>query len=78
MNGSQVSGLLTGRETLLVGIEEQDDGGLRLYLGHRSSGLYAVVYDRDVQDDARRLWGLGCPVTVPMPGPDQIFREETP
>lgn len=67
--------LLSGRACELVGIEDQDDGGLRLYLTHRARGVYALVYDEDVKADARAKWRGGQRVLVPTPPPDCVFKE---
>jgi hypothetical protein len=61
------AGLVAGTHTLLVGVEDQDDGGLRMYLGHRASGVYAVVYDDDAKATVRRAWASRSHVTVPIP-----------
>jgi hypothetical protein len=68
-----VPGLIAGAEALLVGIADQNDGGLRLYLGHRSAGQYAIVYDVEVQERVRAAWAGGMPCTVPMPPPECIY-----
>lgn len=69
-------GLMAGTQTYLVGIEEQDDGGLRLYLGHRADGLYAVIYDEDVKANVRAAWaGKHAIVTVPTPPSECIYQE---
>ena len=59
----------------LVGIEDQNDGGMRLYLTHRARGIYALVYDEDVKADARAAWAGSQRVLVPMPPAECIYRD---
>jgi len=61
---------------LLVGIEDQDDGGLRLYLNHRSLGWYALIYDEDVKARVRDAWAGSGHVTVPVPPLGCIYEEK--
>lgn len=73
---SGVHGLIAGTHTLLVGIEDQDDGGLRLYLNSRSLGLYALTYDPEAQEEIRQAWGRKTHhITLPVPPPDAIYEE---
>jgi len=76
MDGAGVAGLVSGRNTHLVGIEDQDDGGLRLYVGYRSDGIYALVYDTDLKAEVRRMWSTGQPCVIPTPSRDELFYEE--
>lgn len=71
-----VGGLFAGTHTFLVGLEDQADGGLRLYLKHRSLGLYSVIYDEAAKDDVRRAWDGGGHVTVPVPPVGCVYRDE--
>lgn len=68
---------MAGTHTLLVGLEDQDDGGLRLYLGHRADGLYVVLDDEAAKVQARRAWAVGGHVTIPVPPADRICRESS-
>jgi hypothetical protein len=68
-------GLLAGTQVELVGIEDQSDGGLRLYLTHRSRGEYVVVDDPDVQRAVRATWAGGGRVLIPAPPATAIHRE---
>jgi hypothetical protein len=71
-----IFGLLAGTHTLLVGVEDQDDGGLRLYLDSRHRGLYVVVDDPAAQAQARSAWATGGHVTIPVPHAEYIQREQ--
>jgi len=71
-----ITGLLSGTHTLLVGVEDQDDGGLRMYLGHRSKGLYVIVDDPEGQRRIREAWaGGGGHITVPVPDGQCVYSE---
>lgn len=69
-------GLIAGTHTLLVGVEDQEDGGLRLYLKHRSLGMYVVVDDDETKDAVRRAWASGGHITVPTPSPDCVYLDD--
>jgi hypothetical protein len=71
-----ICGLIAGTHTLLVGVEDQEDGALRLYLGARYRGLYVVVDDPDAQAQARAAWATGGHVTIPVPPVDCIHHEQ--
>ena len=46
--------------TLLVGLEDEADGALRVYLGARYKGIYLrLAADDPAQDDFRRAWDRG-------------------
>lgn len=75
-------GLMAGTHTLLVGLEDNGDGGLRVYLKSRSEGLYALVYDEEAKAELLRGWGGygaghgSSHITVPVPPPGCIYQEE--
>lgn len=67
---------MDGRTTLLVDVEDDYEGGIRLYVGHRMRGEYATVDDPAVIADVRRHWpGI---VTVPTPPTGCLFRTIRP
>lgn len=72
-------GLLAGTHTLLVGVEDEPTGGLRLYLGHRSRGLYTVITDAVAIEEVRRAWGSGGHgghhITLPIPPPECVYSD---
>lgn len=72
-----IFGLLAGTHTLVVGVEDQDDGGLRLYLDARYRGVYVVVDDPAAQAQARAAWATGGHVTIPVPPAECIQREQS-
>lgn len=61
--------------TLLVGLEDESDGALRVYLGARWKGLYIRVTEPEAQDQFRRAWGAGRHVWMwPLPDASEIYR----
>lgn len=76
--GSMV-GLFTGDTTVLVGIEDDPDGGLRCYLGARYRGLYVIVDDPDTMERIRRAWAdSSSHVLFPTPPPECVFSDAQP
>jgi hypothetical protein len=72
-------GLFTGDTTLLVGVEDHPDGGLKCYLGARYRGVYAIVDDPEAMEKVRRAWAdPTAKVLFPVPPPECVFsdREE--
>jgi hypothetical protein len=68
---------LLGPVTLLVGVEEQDDGSVKAYLGARWKGIYLHVH-ADEAEDFRRAWGSGAPHVwlYPVPPADLLHKDE--
>ena len=54
-----ITPLLTGGLSLLVGLEDDEDGSLRVYLGRRWTGIHTHVADEDAKRELRRVWGQG-------------------
>lgn len=75
MSGEAVANLLAGQSTFVVGIEDDPDGGLRVFLGHRSRGLYCVIDDAAAIEQIRAMWESKMPFTIPIPPPNFIFEE---
>lgn len=72
-------GLILGMDTLVVGVEDDEEtGGLRMYVGARWKGIYAIVEDEDAKKDLRNAWaGSYCGhLTVPIPPRDVLFTDE--
>lgn len=73
--GSMV-GLFTGDTTVLVGVEDDPDGGLRCYLGARYRGLYVIVDDPEQMEKIRRAWAYtSSHVLFPVPPPERVFSD---
>lgn len=53
-------GLLSKDARLLTGVEPDDDGSLRAYLGMRSVGIHTHVTDADARADITRAWESGA------------------
>lgn len=70
--------LLSGAAVELVGVEEQDDGGMRLYITHRARGLYALIYDEGAKAEAREAWNGGSRILIPTPPLECVFSESRP
>ena len=71
-----VLGLATGRAALVTGVEDDPETGcLRMYLGHRSRGIYALIEDEDAKDELRRAWAGSQHVVVPKPPLEVLWTE---
>jgi hypothetical protein len=70
-------GLIAGTHVLLVGVEDNGDDALRLYLDSRHRGVYALVYDEAAKAEVQRAWASGGHVTVPTPPADCLYSDET-
>lgn len=42
---------------IIVGLQDDSDGSLRVYLDHRSTGLHTHVDDEKAQAELRSAWG---------------------
>lgn len=45
-----------GDARLIVGIEDDPDGSLRVYVGARYTGIHTHVLDEEAKEDVRRAW----------------------
>jgi hypothetical protein len=62
--------------TLLVGLEDQPDGTVRAYLGHRRRGVYVVLSDAAVAS-FRAAWASGGHVWLsPVPPQGYLHRDD--
>jgi len=63
--------------TMLVGLEDEPDGSLRVYLGARYKGIYLrVPAGEESQREFRRAWNSGGHVFMaPVPSADVLHRE---
>jgi len=48
--------ILLGTAILIVGVEDNPSGGIRVYLGHRGDGIFVIVDDEASIAAARRAW----------------------
>lgn len=70
-----ILGLFTGASTFLVGVEDDPEGGIRCYLGHRANGLYCVIDDPDAIREVRGAWSMGGHVAISVPPAEFIYSE---
>lgn len=72
-------GCAFGTHTFVVGVEDNGDGALRVYLGHRAKGLYVLVEDEDAKAQVQRAWeGCSGHITIAVPPPECIFKDARP
>jgi hypothetical protein len=66
--------LLTGNACLIVGVEDDPDGSLRVYLGARWKGIHVHVDDETARAEIRRAWGdpLSAHVFTARPPADAL------
>lgn len=65
-----------GEVTMLVGLDECEDGSVKAYLGHRYKGIYLHVEPENAED-FRRAWGTGGHVFMwPIPPADLLCKDE--
>lgn len=65
-----------GEVTLLVGLEDQPDGLVRAYLGHRARGVYLLL-SADEVEPFRQAWGSGQHVWMhPIPPRELLHRDD--
>ncbi len=63
-------------KSLVVGVEDTDDGLLKVYLGARWKNIYTLVEPGDEANEVRRLWANPTQhVLVPTPPADCIYEE---
>lgn len=46
------------RDCLIVGVEDDPNGMLRVYIDHRSYGHYVLIEDEEDKERARRAWDM--------------------
>ena len=51
-----IGDILTGEAILIVGVEDNPNGGIRVYLGHRGDGIFVVVDDEESIATVRHAW----------------------
>lgn len=51
------TGIIWSGGTFVVGVEpDEATGCLRMYVGHRYKGIYALIEDADAKAELRRAW----------------------
>jgi len=73
---SGLLGLYTGNSTYCIGVEDDPSGALRMYVGARYKGWFALITDETDKESLRRAWASRGHVVVPKPEPDQLFHDE--
>lgn len=48
--------MFSGQGVLIVGVEENEAGGVKVFVDHRSRGLYFVVRNPEGAEQVRRAW----------------------
>jgi hypothetical protein len=69
-------GLFTGDTTILVGVEDDPDGGLRCYVGARYRGLYVIVDDPKEMERVQHAWAGGGHVLMPVPPAECVYSDK--
>src|SRR5687767_14429329 len=73
ITSSPIAALLPGNATLLVGVERETDGALRLYVGARYRGTYAVIAPGEDTDRVEAAWNGSMGHLWMTPIPDALF-----
>lgn len=70
-----ITDILLGKKTLIVGVEEEKNGDLRVYFNARWKGIYAIVpaKNTDVILRLRRAWDSGQKVFTDPPPPEMLW-----
>ena len=67
-----------GESVEVVGIEPDPSGGLRVWLGHRSKRVYAIVDDPDSRAAIEQAWAnKATRLLIPMPPANALGKEDT-
>jgi hypothetical protein len=70
--------LFSGRGVLVVGVEDDAETGcLRMYVGSRGDGIYALIEDEEAKDELRREWARAFTghLVVERPPNDVLWTE---
>lgn len=63
---------------LVVGVEDDASTGcVRMYLNHRSSGIYALVEDEAAQKQLRDAWAGSRHLLLTTPPPESVLFSES-
>lgn len=63
-------------QVLVTGVEEDESGMLRVYVGPRFNWVYVLIENEDDKESIRRAWGSHTHVLINKPEPDQLFVDE--
>lgn len=69
---------MDGRHMILQKIEDDPDGGLRMYLMSTCPGEFATVEDPESIERLRHAMMFDAPVCVPTPPPECRFQDRAP
>ncbi len=70
--------LFSGRGTLVVGVQDDPETGcLRMYVGSRSRGIYALIEDETAKAELRREWACVSRHLVTETPPASALYSET-
>lgn len=74
---SAMLSLLIGTGTIVVGVQDDPETGcVRMYVGHRGDGVYALVENEEAQAELRRAWGNHRQhLVVDRPPPEALYTE---
>ena len=72
--GCGVTEVLIGRTAEVTGLEDEPDGALRIYVGPRYKGVYAIVEDQELQRALWAAWSCGGHVVIPRPPPECLMQ----
>ena len=74
-----IGDILTGQAILIVGVEDNPNGGIRVYLGHRGDGIFVIVDDEESIATVRRSWSGGqhCLTNTDGIPDDALWTEES-
>jgi hypothetical protein len=68
-------GVMAGTHVEVVGVEDDPDGGVRVFFGHRSDGRYVWITDEVSVCEVRETWAQTAQrVTMVAPLPEQVFQ----
>ena len=79
INASSPMALLTGDHVEVVGVEadEEEPEVLRMYVGHRAKGIYALIADDQAKRDLERAWSdVMSRLLVPRPPADRLYQTD--
>lgn len=67
-----------GNSTQVVGVEDElVDGALKVYVSHRSRGLYVLIDDEDAQRKVRNAWAdQRTHVFIPLPPSGCLYQDD--
>lgn len=65
-------------QTLVVGLEDEPGGMLRVYVGHRSEAIYTLIdaSHAEAQRALRNAWARGGHVVIPCPPAGCLYHDD--